>query len=124
MNLSQFALHDLTDMREGRPNLGQLVPVGVYRLMQYTFRDVLEERHGLKATKQIFFAAGDLAGKEFCKHILNTSLDFDAFMAELQQKLEAEYERQKNAIQFRVPDFADPQTGDVTTEKPKRQKKK
>jgi uncharacterized protein len=61
--------------------------VGVYRLMQYTFRDVLVARYGPKTAKQIFFDAGDLAGKEFCKHVLHTSLDFDAFMAELQQKL-------------------------------------
>jgi arylsulfatase A-like enzyme len=43
--------------------------------------------------------------------------------AELQKKLEAEYERQKAAIQFRVPEFADPQTGDVVPNKPKRKKK-
>ena len=87
MSLSLFALKDLNNMREGRPNLGPLTPVAVYRLMQYTFRDVLEARHGSKAAREIFFDAGALAGKEFCKHILNASLDFDSFVAQLQQKL-------------------------------------
>ena len=33
------------DIRDGRPNLGGTVEVEMYRLLQYTLRDVLEELH-------------------------------------------------------------------------------
>jgi predicted hydrocarbon binding protein len=31
--------------------------------------------------------AGELAGREFCRNVLDTSLDFNAFVAALQEKL-------------------------------------
>jgi hypothetical protein len=37
---SQFAWSMLSDIEEGRPNLGPMVHVAVYRLMQFTLRDL------------------------------------------------------------------------------------
>ena len=37
----QFKWQDIGDIEKGRPNLGNLMNVAVYRLMQYTLRDVL-----------------------------------------------------------------------------------
>ena len=37
----QFSWKDLGNIEEGRPNLGLMVPVFFYRLLQYTIRDVL-----------------------------------------------------------------------------------
>ena len=82
-----FSWEDLGDVDFGRPNLGDKVPVVVYRLMQYTFRDILSKEYGLNKTKEVFIKAGRLAGESFCKNVLDTSLSFDEFMAELQNKL-------------------------------------
>ncbi len=44
---SQFEWSMLGDLKEGRPNLGPMTHVAVYRLMQYTLRDVLIQQFGV-----------------------------------------------------------------------------
>lgn len=82
-----FSWEDLGDLEIGRPNLGDMTSVVCYRLMEYTFKDVLCKELGREKTNKIFLAAGRLAGEQFCKNVLNTELSFDAFIAELGQKL-------------------------------------
>ncbi|HBB91543.1 MAG TPA: 4-vinyl reductase [Bacteroidales bacterium] len=82
-----FRWKDIGDIQLGRPNLGQMTHVAVYRLMQYTMRAVLEERFGIVAVKELFVEAGRLAGQEFCKNLLNPSLPLNEFIAELHDKL-------------------------------------
>ncbi len=82
-----FEWKDLGDIAEGRPNLGPTTQVSVYRLMQYTLRDVLDKRYGPERTNDIFIQAGYKAGKEFCNNMVNTSLDFNGFIADLTEKL-------------------------------------
>jgi predicted hydrocarbon binding protein len=82
-----FSWEDLGDIRSGRPNLGLLVPVGVYRLLQYTMRDAMVARFGPEAAGELLAAAGRLAGREFCRHVLDTSLDFNSFVSSLQAAL-------------------------------------
>ena len=41
----RFSWEDLGDIAEGRPNLGNTVPVSVYRLLQYTLRDAITEAY-------------------------------------------------------------------------------
>ncbi len=82
-----FSWEDLGDLELGRPNLGPMTAVVCYRLLEYTFRDVLSKEFGLEKTRQIFVAAGRLAGEEFCKNVLNTELTLEAFLADLEQKL-------------------------------------
>jgi predicted hydrocarbon binding protein len=84
---NKFSWEDLGDIDAGRPNLGQLVPVIVYRLFQYTMRDVLITEIDVASANDIFIKAGKLAGEHFCKNVLNTNLDFNQFVAELQQIL-------------------------------------
>jgi uncharacterized protein len=84
-----FTWEDLGDIEQGRPNLGPLTPVAVYRLMEYTLRDVLITRYDVQTANEILVEAGKLAGSEFCKNVLNVSLDFDAFVADLQEKLKS-----------------------------------
>lgn len=86
-SMYRFSWETLGDIAQGRPNLGPLTPVTVYRLMQYTLKDVLEARYGAAQAKDAFIAAGTLAGKEFCRNVLDKTLDFDAFTAQLQEKL-------------------------------------
>ena len=51
-----------------RPSLGAATTVEVYRLFQFTLRDVLEERYGTEMTDKLFHEAGILAGKAFFNH--------------------------------------------------------
>jgi predicted hydrocarbon binding protein len=84
---NKFTWNHLGDIQEGRPNLGPLCTVLGYRLLQYTLRDELIRQVGVEKGKEIFQNAGRRAGEEFCKELLDTSLDFNGFIADLQQKL-------------------------------------
>lgn len=81
-----FQWKDIGDIELGRPNLGNSTNVAVYRLMQYTMRSVLDRRFGKQMTQELFFASGKLAGEEFCKNLLNCNLEFNAFIAQLQEQ--------------------------------------
>lgn len=83
----QFQWKDLGNIEEGRPNLGPTTSVSVYRLMQYTLRDVLITRYGVQTANELLVEAGKLAGSEFSKNMLDLSAGFEAFVAELQKRL-------------------------------------
>ena len=83
----RFQWADLGNIEEGRPNLGPAMPVLVYRLFQFTLRDVLIAEVGVEATNRIFWRAGLEAGKAFGANVLDSGLDFNAFIAQLQHKL-------------------------------------
>lgn len=83
-----FTWESLGDIKEGRRDLGEFMPVLVYRLMQFTMLDVLSKAHGLEQANAYFKDAGFLAGTEFAKNVLDLSVDFDAFIANLQKALE------------------------------------
>lgn len=82
-----FSWDDLGDIKLGRPNLGPTTDLVCYRLMEYTFKDVLSKEFGNEKTKEIFIAAGRLAGEQFCKNVLNVELSFEEFISDLEQKL-------------------------------------
>jgi uncharacterized protein len=84
---NKFTWQDLGDIEKGRPNLGLYVPVMAYRLLQYTLRDVLIGELGVEKANDIFIKAGRLAGSQLCKNLLNTSLNLNEFVAQLQQLL-------------------------------------
>lgn len=63
------------------------MPVIVYRLFQFTLREVLNREYGCRQASDLIRTAGKLAGREFCKNIMDTSLEFDSFIAQLQKKL-------------------------------------
>ena len=82
-----FKWADIGDINLGRPNLGNTTNVAVYRLMQYAMRSVLNNQLGGQKAAEVFYQAGLLAGKEFCKNMLDTSLNFPLFVAQLQNRL-------------------------------------
>jgi uncharacterized protein len=77
----------LGDIEAGRPNLGPLVGVSAYRLMQYSFRDVLERRYGFDVADDMFRDAGFLAGTEFANHVVGHHDDLPSFVKALQDAL-------------------------------------
>ncbi|MBF0510414.1 MAG: 4-vinyl reductase [Deltaproteobacteria bacterium] len=82
---SRFCWDDLGDINEGRPGLGSMTSVAVYRLMQYTLRDVLVSRYDPDTAGQIFYEAGLVAGRNFYSNMLTSGLAFPDFIAELQK---------------------------------------
>ena len=82
-----FSWENLGDVKEGRGDLGEEMPVIVYRLMQYTMLDVLSKAHGPEQANEYFRDAGFLAGVEFAKHTLDLKAELNAFIANLQKTL-------------------------------------
>lgn len=82
-----FSWQNMGDIKEGRGDLGEEMPVLVYRLMQYTMLDVLSKAFGDEKANQYFRDAGFLAGNELAKNVLDLTVDFDTFVKNLQAKL-------------------------------------
>lgn len=83
-----FIWENLGDIKGGRGDLGEEMPVLVYRLMQFAIRDVLTKNYGHEQVNEYFRQAGYLAGSEFSRHVLDLKVDFDVFIANLQKALE------------------------------------
>lgn len=82
-----FSWDKLGDIKEGRSDLGEDVPVLVYRLLEYCMNHVLAEEYGVERANELFRRAGHLAGSEFARNALDLSLAFDPFVAHLQEIL-------------------------------------
>lgn len=84
---SDFTWGNLGDLTIGRATLGNMMPVTVYRLLQYTLKDVLDRELGKEYANEIYRAAGHLAGMEFARNTLDLSGDFDFFIVNLTRTL-------------------------------------
>jgi len=104
---SVFSWESLGNVKEGRGDMGEEMPVLVYRLMQYTMLDVLTKAHGRDQANEYFRQAGFLAGMEFSKNTLDLKVDFNTFLANLQNILQT----MKIGI-LRMESF-DPATGNI-----------
>lgn len=82
-----FSWDQIGDIQEGRQELGVDMPVVLYRLLEYSVNSVLVKEFGQEGSDRIFRAAGELAGREFAKNMLDLSLDFNGFIAQLQKIL-------------------------------------
>lgn len=86
----EFNWELLGNLEIGRPNLGPMVQTEIYRLMQFCFRDVLEETYGTETADILFYKAGLLAGKQFYQNIIKEPepfSDFSDFIKSLQSNL-------------------------------------
>ncbi len=83
----QFTWSMLGDIEAGRPNLGPMMHLAVYRLMQFTLRDVLIRDFGVETADRIFFEAGKKAGEEFCRNLLAETEDLNSFVAGVQRAM-------------------------------------
>ncbi len=81
---AKFEWSMIGDINEGRPNLGAVMDVAVYRLMQFTMRDVMIQKYGVEAADSLLFDAGELAGKEFCKALVTPTDDINDFVKQVQ----------------------------------------
>jgi uncharacterized protein len=83
----EFSWDLLGDIELGRPNLGPVARLEVYRLMQFCFRDVIEKAHGSEEADRIFYQAGYLAGRHFYENLIGPLQDLNDFVAKLQSLL-------------------------------------
>ena len=74
------------DSGDCRPSLGNSTRLEVYRLFQFTLRDVLERRFSTEATDDIFREAGVMAGKTFFEHFCADVKDINELTKRLQQE--------------------------------------
>lgn len=86
---SMFDWKMLGDITAGRPNLGGTMDVAVYRLMQFTLRDVIIQEFDPATADRLYHKAGALAGRQFFRHLITERKDFPAFVKELQDLLHA-----------------------------------
>lgn len=70
-----------------RGNLGEELPVLVYRMLEYSLKDELVQRFGKETQVEIFRSAGRTAGEYFTKHMLDMDQTMDAFVNQLQNKM-------------------------------------
>ncbi len=74
------------NMEVARPGLGGNTKVEVYRLFQFTMRDVLEQRYGTEEAAAIFVEAGVLDGKEFFNHYCTEAKDVPSLAKIIQEQ--------------------------------------
>ena len=106
-SVKSFTWDHLGDVKLGRSNLGEEMPVVVYRLMQFTLMDVLGKEFGAERCNDFFRQAGFLAGSELAQNVLDLKLDFDGFVAHLQETLK------ELKIGMLRMEFIDPETGEM-----------
>ena len=72
----------------GRENLGEELPVFVYRMLEYSLKMELEKRYDKDTQVEIFRGAGRMAGEYFAEHFLNINQPLDFFVSQLQEKMQ------------------------------------
>ena len=83
----EFSWDMLGNIKEGRGDLSEEMPVLVYRLMQYTMLDVLSRAHSPEQANEYFRQAGFMAGTAFATNTLDLTLEFNKFTVSLQKAL-------------------------------------
>lgn len=77
---------ELGNIDLGRAEIGTDMPVLVYRLFQLSIRKALNDEYGDGEMINLLRRAGKIAGRTFTRMLLDTSLEFDEFFAQLSQK--------------------------------------
>lgn len=74
--------------KDGRENLGDQLPVFVYRMLEFSLKEELRQRFGKDTQIEVFRSAGRKAGDYFARNFLNLELPMDEFVNELQTKMQ------------------------------------
>ena len=80
-----FKWETLGNIKEGRGDLGEDMPVIIYRLLEYSINHILAEEYGVEQANELFRKAGFLAGTEFAKNMLDLTQELSGLFAQLQQ---------------------------------------
>ncbi|SKA04242.1 V4R domain-containing protein [Anaerorhabdus furcosa] len=77
--------HYIGDLKVGRQNLGEEMPVVVYRLFEFTMKESIADKYGKEVAIELFRDAGKKAGKRICKELLDVTQGFTDFMSSLEE---------------------------------------
>lgn len=72
------------NMDDARPSLGPNTRIEVYRLFQFTLRDILEQNYGTEKADDLFREAGVMAGKAFYEKFLSDAKDVASLSTKIQ----------------------------------------
>ena len=78
-----FKWKDLGDIEAGRPTLGKMTSVLMYRLMQFTLRDTINRELGVEKGNQIMYEAGESAGQALYQNLLSDAEDLNDLVTKL-----------------------------------------
>ena len=82
----EMDLDVVADFRwRGRENLGEGVPVAVYRLFQYSLKNVLIRMYGKHRATELFRRAGFEAGTHFAAQVMDLTCPMAEFISSLQK---------------------------------------
>ena len=84
LSFEQYLQYD----EKSRSNLGETLPVLVYRMLKYSMKDELVSRLGKDAQIDIFRKAGQRSGEYFARNMLHLDQPLNQFISELQAKLQ------------------------------------
>ena len=73
---------------QGRENLGDQLPVMVYRMLEYSLKLELRNRYDKETQIDIFRSAGRMSGEYFAKQFLDLNQPLNLFVSELQNKMQ------------------------------------
>ncbi|MDR1929932.1 MAG: 4-vinyl reductase [Treponema sp.] len=77
------------DMQVARPSLGPSTRIEVYRLFQFTLRDILEQHYGTEMADTLFREAGVMAGRAFFEKFLSGAQDVASLSNKVQESFNA-----------------------------------
>lgn len=83
----QFQWSHLGDIALGRPNLGPMANVAVYRLMQYTLRDSAIKNTDVQTARKILYDAGWNSGKAIYENLIAPVDSFNGLISRTQSVL-------------------------------------
>ncbi len=92
------------DLAVARPSLGDKTRIEVYRLFQFTIRDMIEQRYGTEVADDMFREAGVISGKAFYHQFCTDATDISSLVKIIQERF-----RDFGIGIFRVESF-DPET--------------
>ena len=87
MRKYKFDKELIGNLELGRPNLGVEIDLEMYRTMQFTLRDVLEQKIGPEEADKIFYEAGKIAGKYFFETYIDPVSSVEEFVSKTQKAL-------------------------------------
>lgn len=79
-----FSWDALGDIAVGRPNMGPMTRLEIYRLMQFSLRYVLEEHLGPEMADRLVREAGQIAGQAFADRLLGPMASLSDYVRRLQ----------------------------------------
>ncbi len=87
MTNSTFEWAELGDIKRGRPNLGSYADIHVYRLMQFSIKNMLIKNFGRIKADEIFYEAGLEAGRVFYERFIEKKDNLTELLKDLELKL-------------------------------------